>query len=341
MHDLHGAVLAAGLGTRLRPLTHLLPKPLVPVGGRPLVEFALDALASAGIATVGINLWHLGDALRAGLAHRPERLVFVPEETLQGTGGGLRGIAAALPEGPIVAINGDALFGFDLAPVIAAHRAAGAVATLALREVPPDSPFGRVGVDAEGQVHRIAEVEGPGAAGRSLRYGAYTGVQVVERSIIEAIPEGPCDILRSAYRRRMDEGHRVHGHFVPEDALWLDVGTVDRYVDANVAVLEGRLPSGAALPAAGTGGARIHPTARVAADAVVVGPSVVLAGAVIGAGARIGAGTLVDVGARVEPGADLERCVVWRGAVARGRLRDEVVLPEAALSPARSAPGSR
>ena len=120
--SLMGAILAAGYGTRLRPLTHHLPKPLVPVAGRPLLAYGLDALARLGIETVGINAFHLADAVAAGLAHRPEKLHVVREETLQGTGGGIRGIARALPEGTLVVINGDALFDFDLAPLIERHR---------------------------------------------------------------------------------------------------------------------------------------------------------------------------------------------------------------------------
>jgi mannose-1-phosphate guanylyltransferase len=329
-----GAILAAGLGTRLRPLTDHRPKPLVPVAGVPLVEYALEALVRAGIGHVGINAYHLGEQMPAALAHRRERLAFVHEETLQGTGGGLRGIAAVLPRGTIVAVNGDALFTFDLAPLLAAHRASGALATLALREVPPDAPFGRVGVDPEGRVRRIAEVEGQGAERDDLRFGAFTGVQILEPAMVDAIPaEGECDIFRSAYRRRLGEGALVHGVFVDPRAPWLDVGNAERYLEANRAVLRGEAPAPPGLPVADADGRRVHPDARVAPGARLEGPLLVAAGAAVESGARVGPGTVIDRDAVVIAGADLEDCVVWPGARAEGRLRGAVVLPEGVYSP--------
>ena len=157
---LFGAVLAAGQGTRLWPLTRHHPKPLVPVLGRPLLTWAIEALHRAGIERIGVNAFHLPDQVVTALSHDPQVTVTI-EETLQGTGGGIRGIAASLPSGTLVVINGDAFFDFDLAPFIAAHRATGALGTLVLREVPPDAPFGRVGIDSAGRLHRIAEIEGP------------------------------------------------------------------------------------------------------------------------------------------------------------------------------------
>ncbi len=324
-----GAILAAGYGTRLRPLTHHLPKPLVPVAGRPLLAYGLDALAGLGIGTVGINAFHLASALRAGLADRREALHIVEEETLQGTGGGIRGIAAALPRGTLVVINGDALFDFDLAPILARHRARGAMATLVLRAVPADAPFGRVGVDQGGRLHRIAEISGPDADRRTLRIGAYTGIQIVEPALIEAIPPGPCDILRSAYARRIAERAPLYGDFAREDGVWLDVGNPARYLAAHRAFLDGRLPA-PHLPPPDEAGRRIAADAEIAADVEIEGEVAVLPGARIGRGARLGRGTFVDRGAAVAPGAALERTVVWPGALARGTLCDTVVLPDAA-----------
>jgi mannose-1-phosphate guanylyltransferase len=293
------------------------------------VEFALEALSRAGVRRIGINAFHLGDQLPAALAHRAEHLSFVHEEALQGTGGGLRGIAAGLPRATMVAVNGDALFTFDLAPVLAAHRDSGAMATLALREVPPDAPFGRVGVDPEGRVRRIAEVEGPGADRADLRFGAFTGVQILEPAMLDAVPPtGEHDIFRSAYRARLAQGARVHGVFIDPASPWLDVGTIDRYLAANRAVLGGAVPAPWYLPPADEAGRRVHPVARVAAGARLEGPLLVGANAVVEAGARLGPGTVVDHDAVVMAGADLEDCVVWPGATARGWLRGVVVLPE-------------
>jgi len=326
MTDLIGAVLAAGKGTRLRPLTHHLPKPIVPLAGRPMLSYALDALNAVGVEQVGINAYHLADAVPAGLAHRPEHIEYVFEETLSGTGGGIAGIARRLPKATMVVINGDAVFGFDLAPFIERHRARGAMATLVLREVPPDAPFGRVGIDGSGRLHRIAEVDGPDVHGQALRYGAFTGVQIIEPALIDAIPTHPCDILRSAYRQRLNERAPLFGDFAPADASWHDVGTTERYLSAHFAVLRGELP-GAHLPASDEYGRRISPTAEVGDGVELHGPCVIMDGAVIGAGAKIGPDTFVDRRAYIAPQVVISRSVVWSDARVESDTEGEVVLP--------------
>ncbi len=328
MADWVGVVLAAGLGTRLRPLTLHTPKPLVPLAGRPLIERALDALDALAVRAVGVNAFHLGDALVEALAHRARRPIVVNEATLQGTGGGLRGVAAALPRASTIAINGDALFDFDLRPLAAGHRARGSEATLVLRRVPRGSPFARVGIDEAGRVHRIAEVEGPAAPPpEALIYGAYTGVQLVEPALLGALPaEGPCDVLRTAYRARLHQGAAIHAAFVPDDSYWLDVGTVPRYLEAHRAVLDGVL-RGAPLPPAGPDGARLAAGADVRPGARLIGPCVVEAGARIARGATVGPYAFIGAGAVVAAGAVLSDCVVWAGARAEGVVHGDVVLP--------------
>ncbi len=329
-----GAVLAAGKGTRLRPLTHHLPKPIVPLAGRPMLEYALDALNAAGVEHLGINAYHLADAVPAGLAHRSEQIEYVFEETLSGTGGGIAGIARRLPKTTMVVINGDAVFGFDLAPFIARHRARGAMATLVLREVPPDAPFGRVGVDESGRLHRIAEVDGPDVGDHVLSYGAFTGVQIIEPALIEAIPSGPCDILRSAYRRRLNERAGLFGDFAPAEAAWHDVGTAERYLEAHFAIMRGELP-GDHLPIADEAARRISPSAEVGDGVEIHGPCVIMDGVVIGAGAKIGPYTFIDRGARVDPDIVISRAVVWPEARVVSDTEGEIILPDGSCGPRR------
>lgn len=327
--ELAGAILAAGLGTRLRPVTDLCPKPLVPIVGRPLLEYGIEALTALGIDAIGINLFHLAERIPAALGHRSEHLQYVFETTLAGTGGGLRGIAARLPRVTLVCINGDALFDFDLHAALAHHRASGAVATLVLRRPRPDEPFGRVAIDSTDQIQRIAEVNGREPDRDDLRFGIYTGVQIVSPALVDALPAaGECDVLRTAYRDRLAAGDRITGFFVPDDALWLDVGNEARLLDAQRAVLNGARAAAARLPAADALGVRVDPSAVLEAGVRLEGPCAVLAGAVVEAGARLGPGTVVDRGATVAAGAELEDCLIWSGARATGRVRGRVVLPD-------------
>lgn len=325
MADLRGAVLAAGRGTRLQPLTFRRPKPLVPLGAGLLIERPLTALARLGVDRVGVNAHHLADQVAPGLAHRPEVVAVVHEPELEGTGGGIRGIAAALGgQGTLVAANGDALFDFPLAPILAAHRALGALGTLALRRVPPGSPFARVGVDRDGRVHRIAEVIGPQAHRHDLTLGAFTGVQCMEPALVDRLPAaGECDVLRTAWRDGLAEGAPLFGVWVePADACWLDVGTPERYLDAHRALLDGRLDPGAVPPADGAGR---HIAADAQVEGQVLGPAVVLPGARVAAGATVGPFTWIGAGARVAPGVTLAGCVVWPGVEVTASARDAVL----------------
>lgn len=312
-----GILLAAGHGTRLRPLTLHAPKPLVPLAGRPLLRWGLDALRAAGATQIAVNAHHLADQVQRHFADVPDVIVRAEPE-LQGTGGGARHLAQALPTGTVIITNGDALYDFDIAPHLTRHRARGAMATLLLRQVPADSPFNKVGITGDGRITRIAEV--PGIAGLpTARSGAFTGVQIVEPALLAALPEGPGDILRTAWRDRLAESAPLFGDFVPPASTWIDVGTPDRYRAAHRAVLDGRLPA-PHLPPADAQGRRVHPSARI--NAPLTGPCLVLADARIDA--PIGPYATVHAGAQVH--ARVEDAVVWPGAVVQTPAIKTVVI---------------
>ena len=280
-----GAVLAAGLGTRLRPLTLHVPKPLVPVAGLPLLEYAFNHLNELGVQKIGVNAHHLGQHLVDRFEHRSEEIFVVEEDELQGTGGGIRDIAARYPDRTVVAINGDALFDFHLEPLLRRHWARGALGTLVLRYVPMGAPFGKVAMDGSGRLKRVAELTAPGADAMTLFYGAYTGVMILEPELIQKIPGGPCDILRSAYKSVLDENGPIFGDFVAPDCLWVDCGTPERYLAAHRFVLDGKI-SPKNLPPLQGAGVRVDPTADVHDSAVLHGPCVILAGAQIAQASR-------------------------------------------------------
>jgi NDP-sugar pyrophosphorylase family protein len=227
----------------------------------------------------------------------------------------------------MIAINGDALFDFPLAPFLERHQERGAMATLILRRVPRGSPFGRVGVGPEDRIHVIAEIEGPKAHEHPLVYSAYTGVQIFNTQLMQLVPDEPCDILRTAHRALLERGVPVFGDFAPDDGVWLDVGTLERYLDAHSAFLDGRL-STPGLPPADLEGRRISATADIDGGAVLSGPCAVLDGACIEGGAHVGPGTFVGRRAHIYPGVELTGCVVWDGVEVRRSARDEVFIPE-------------
>lgn len=300
-------VLAAGLGTRLRPLTDELPKPAVPVGNVPLVRFTLDVIARAGGSLAVVNAHHLPDGLESALAERcpPGLSVRVSRETeLLGTGGGIRRAASMLLDDDpelVVVLNSDILFAPDIAGAIATHRRLGAIATMVLRSDPEARRFGAIEIDEAGRVRRM--LGRPEAVDGPLGVHMFTGVHVLSRRAFEDLPLDGC-IIRHAYRKWVDGGAVVAGHV--DATPWRDLGTLRAYLEANADMAAGRLPwPGVSMP---TGTSLVDPGAAV-------GPGAHLHESVVGRGARVGAGV------------ELHRVVVWPGAEVRASLRDAIVTP--------------
>lgn len=222
-------------------------------------------------------------------------------------------------------INGDALFDFRLKPILDRHRERGALGTLALRYVPPGAPFGRVAIDGAGRLHRIAELSAPGADSMTLFYGAFTGVQILEPELIQRIPDGPCDVLRSAYKDILAIKGPVYGEFVAPDCVWVDVGTPDRYLIAHQIIQDGRLDT-AYLPDPDGSGRRIAGGVDIDPSAELIGPCVILEGASIGPGSQVGPYCVIGRGARVTANTRIKNSVVWDKAVASGQINEEVIL---------------
>lgn len=291
-------VLAAGLGTRLRPLTDELPKPAVPVLNRPLAAFTFDHLARHGVRNLGLNTHHLPMQLRAAL--EPEvpsgiASLFVHEPEILGTGGGIRHVWGALGEpDPFLVLNGDVLFEPDLVGALAHHMALGAVATMVLREVPDADRYGAVEIDAAGQVRRLLGL--PTATGQALRKLMFTGVHILSARALGSLPERGC-VVRQGYRSWLDAGQVVAG-FVDANP-WLELGTPADYANAQLGLIARR-------DAAGASDSLIHATSRVDAKANVVG-------------------SILGAGSHLEGAVKVERAIVWPGAHVTRDVRDAIV----------------
>ncbi len=301
-------LLAAGLGTRLRPLTEVLPKPAVPVANRPLLAYSLEHLGRAGARRVALNAHHLAEAIPplverwapAGVA-----TTVVREATLLGTGGGVRNLWLQLRGGagdePLFVMNGDVIFAPHLADALELHRKLDAVATMVLRPDPSAAKYGAVEIDATNRVRRL--LGQPADVTTPLRTLMFTGVHVLSPRAFDALPEQGC-IVKNSYRRWIDSGEVVAG-FVDETP-WRDLGTLPQYLAANIDLARGALTWPDLTP----------------------GPNAVL----YGAGARIGDGAkLRDVviggDAEIAPDADLERVVIWPRTRASGVHLNSVITP--------------
>lgn len=228
MRAMKAMILAAGLGTRLRPLTGDLPKPLLPVGGRPLIEHTLRLLRKYGVRDVMINLHYqgekivqvLGDGSRWGMKIR-----YSKEPRLLGTGGGIKKVAEFFSRGPFLVINGDILVEINLNRVIEFHQRKKAAATLILREDPEVDSWGGVGVDSQQQIRQF--LGRPDWAGEPLVKRMFAGIHVMDPRVLTYVPgRGPSNII-DVYIEMLRAGERLAGYRMR--GYWMDIGTPERF----------------------------------------------------------------------------------------------------------------
>lgn len=226
-------VLAAGFGTRLRPLTRWLPKPLFPLDGRPLLDIIIQKLVDAGCEAVAVNTHHLSEKivshLQAGDYPIPVAPVYEPE--ILGTGGAIRNLIDFWDERPFFVVNSDILFDIDLDRLYRFHLSHSDPATLVLVD---DPDFNTVGVDPGGMIRTFGGGDRPSSPG--LRRMTFTGIQVLDPEVIDPIPGNTFYSSIDAFRSLMAEGREIRA-FIPADAAWEDLGTPDRYRKAALARL--------------------------------------------------------------------------------------------------------
>jgi NDP-sugar pyrophosphorylase family protein len=221
-------ILAAGRGRRLAPLTDHTPKPLVDVGGRPMIERLIAFLRAGGIEQVVINLHHLGDRIvealgdgrRLGVEIRYSR-----EHEIRDTGGGIRHAESLLAPEPFVVVNGDSLLELPLRAVLEAHAQGGTIATMVVRPDPDPHAWGAVEIDAASRVRRIAGLP-RGVDPTALRAFMFPGLHVFEPEIFDWLePAGAFSITRVTYPRLLEAGRSVRA-FVT-DARWITIDTAE------------------------------------------------------------------------------------------------------------------
>jgi len=300
---LRALVLAAGHGRRLRPLTLEIPKPLLPVAGRPLAAWSFERLREAGAEHAALNLHHRGAAIRErfGDAFQGLPLVYSEEPELLGTGGALPPLREFLGGARLAAIvNGDSLCRWPIERMLRVHRASGARATLLVHRTVDPARFGGGVAVEDGRLVAFRRGEIAWQTARTRR--VFAGAAILDPALVRRIPEGPSDVISVLYEPMLAAGEPIA--VVETSRAWFDLGTPARY-------LEGALAWGMrGLPERG---------ARVAAEATVEATAklrrvVVEEEAVVGAGARI-VDSLVLPGASVGAGARLKQAIVGPGAV--------------------------
>jgi len=333
-------VLAGGEGTRLRPLTSTVPKPVVPLVDRPFIAFMLDWLRRHGVDDVVISCGFMASGVRNVLGDGSAygvHLRYAEEPQPLGTGGAVK-FAEPLLDERFLVLNGDVLTDIDLGAQLAQHEATGACATLALIPVEDPSAYGLVRRDADGRVREFLEKPSPDQIDTNL---VNAGAYVLERDVLAHVPsDAHVSLERDVFPKLVGAGLSSYA----SDGYWLDIGTPERYLQATYDILDGAvrtsvtdaydaahlaLAEDAEVAGRVVGPAFVGRGARVARGALVSGRTVLAANVEVGEGAHVD-GTVVLDGAVVGPHCTLTHCIVGPGARlgAHCRLGEGVVLGE-------------
>jgi mannose-1-phosphate guanylyltransferase len=298
-------VLAAGLGTRLRPLTFEITKPMVPVLDRPVMEHIVDLLDKHGFEQVIANLHYFPDSIREYFG---ERLSYRFEEELLGTAGGVRGCAEFFGDEPFLVISGDALTDIDLQAFAARHKQAGGVATLAVKQVPDTREYGVVLHDREGRITGFQEKPAPDEALSDL---GNCGIYMFDPKIFDYFPSRPfVDWAQDVFPVLLENDVPFYIHEVQE--YWNDVGSLGELRQGTFDALQGELHLEIE-------GQEISPGVIVAggqelpADVEVEGPVWIGTDVSIGAGVRLMGPVVLGDGATVGDHAQLRESIVFPG----------------------------
>lgn len=231
-------ILAAGLGTRLRPLTNTTPKPLLPMGEVPLIVWNLLLLKRHGFHEVVINLHYLGAMIEQALGDGSTfglRIRYSHEPVILGTGGGIKQAEPYFAGEPVLVLNGDTLFELDLEALLAFHRAKKAAATLVVREDADAATWGLVEVAED---HRIVRITGKGLTESGPTVPRmFAGIHIVEPRLLQDVPQGVMSSIIDPYVAAISRGETVLGYDLK--GYWSDIGTVDRYEQAEQDVRAG------------------------------------------------------------------------------------------------------
>ncbi len=301
-------VLAAGAGTRLRPLTYTTPKPMVPVAGTPVIHHCLESLARHGIKEVMLNLWShpqqvidsCGDGSRWGL-----KLHYSVEKKLLGTAGAVKKCESFLKDGPFLILSGDGMHDVDLGAFYRFHKKRKAIASQVTKRVESKYPYGVALYKKSGRITGFLEKP---SLGDYFSNQVNTGIYCFEPEVLKMIPKGFYDFGHDVWPKLLSKNKPI---FAWEwKGFWCDVGDLEEYRRSQIAAMRGEvqcsIPGKKVRKGVWIGeGAEIHRTAKI------IAPCVIGAGAKIGAGAVIGPETVIGRRARIGAKAELKNCILF------------------------------
>ena len=309
MDNLTAVVLVGGLGTRLRPLTVDLPKPMIPVLNRPFLEHLITSLKTHGVKRVILASGYQPDVIEdyfGGGLDLGLEISYAVEDSPLGTSGAVKAAAGDISNTFLV-LNGDVVMDLDITRFLERHKATSASATIALYRVDDPSHYGVVPLDDNGRVKQFIEKPpGPQFPSHFINSGCYA----LEPSVLDFISDGEFAMFeRDTFPGLLNASMPVYGF--PWEGYWRDIGTVQSYTELNQDIMENRIASPFWRLSTKTsvgGNSSIHPTAEL------TGPVLIGERCIVGAGTRIIGPTIVGDDCFIGPRSEISKSIMWRGA---------------------------
>ncbi len=299
--------LAGGFGTRLKPITDDLPKPMVPIMGKPLLERNIENLKKHGIDEVLLSTCYKPHKIEEYFGSGEERgikISYIFEEKPLGTGGAIKN-AHKYTDDTFVVFNADILSDIDISEMIKFHKKTGAIATIAVTQVDNPSNYGVIEHDENGFIQSFKEKPQPNESCSNL---INAGIYIFEPELLKEIPSGRAvSIERETYPHLLQKGYKLAVYNAC--SYWLDVGTPQKYMIAHYDILEGRLPISEHNFKENS--KYISKTAKISPDAQIIGPVYIGENVEIGASTVIGPNTVLGAHCSVGTGAKLSESVIW------------------------------
>lgn len=304
-------VLAAGLGTRLKPITFGIPKPMVPVIDRPVMAHLLDLVGRHGFTDAVANLHHFPDTIRGYFGDGSAfgvNLEYNLEDELLGTAGGVRAVRDHFGDEPFLIISGDALTDIDLTALVERHRSSGGVATLTVKRVADTSEYGVVLHAADGRITGFQEKPDPAEALSDL---GNCGIYVFSPEIFDYFPETDfVDWAQDVFPVLLENDVPFYIHEIEE--YWNDVGSLGELRSGTFDALSGELNLGIEGTGSPDGVYSADPAALAAAE-LVDGPVWIGQGARIGDGVKLQGPVVIGENAKIGAGAAIRESIVFPG----------------------------
>lgn len=295
-------ILAAGFGTRLRPLTHKVPKPMVPIMNRPILEHTIHLLRSHGIHDITVNLHHLPEIIQQHFGDGKDfgvQLHWSHEPEILGTAGGIKKAQPFLDGESFLVINSDVVVDIDLSKVLAFHKAQGSALTLVVREGDSPEQCDPIEVDANDRIVHMVGTSSMNMPDDTTRV-LFTGIQVMEPEIFDRIPENKFyGTTTDVFPGMLEDGLPMFAYWHHD--YWKDVGTIQSYLDVHKDLLDGRISGSVSSE-------NNNPTGGHITQPVLIGKNCKIADT-----AKIGPYAVLGDNCTVGDHAAIEHSICWNG----------------------------